>query len=111
MAGMKTNIALVVAGLAAFAALPALAQDADHSWSKTYPVTGKPTLALETSDAGVQIRSCGECREIRIHVEVVGQKLSDYRLEESQSGNQVHFLLKERDHLAFMSRGIRCRRT
>ena len=79
--------------------LPALAQDADHAWSKTYTVTGKPTLNLETSDAGVQITSCGECREIRIHVEVVGQKLSDYRLEESQTGNQIHFLLKERDHI------------
>ena len=72
---------------------------ADHSWSKTYSVTGKPTLNLETSDAGVQITSCGECREIRIHVEVEGQKLSDYRLEESQTGDQVHFLLKERDHM------------
>jgi DUF4097 and DUF4098 domain-containing protein YvlB len=96
---MKTKIALAVLGLAAFTALPALAQDADHSWSKTYPVIGKPALTLETSDAGVQIHSCGECREIRIHVELEGQKLSDYRLEESQSGNQIHFLMKERDHM------------
>jgi DUF4097 and DUF4098 domain-containing protein YvlB len=96
---MKTKIALAVVGLAALTSLPALSQDADHSWSKTYTVTGKPTLTLETSDAGVQISSCGECREIRIHVEVVGQKLSDYRLEESQTGDQVHFLLKEHDHM------------
>ncbi len=45
---MKTKIALAVVGLAAFTSLPALAQDADHSWSKTYAVTGKPTLNLET---------------------------------------------------------------
>jgi DUF4097 and DUF4098 domain-containing protein YvlB len=96
---MKTKIALAAVGLIALTSLPAPAQDADHSWSKTYSVTGKPTLNLETSDAGVQITSCGECREIRIHVQLVGQKLSDYRLEESQTGDQVHFLLKERDHI------------
>lgn len=92
---MKTKITLALIGIAAFASVTALAQDADHSWSKTYPVTGKPTLTFETSDSAVEMRSCGECREIRIHVEVTGHKLSDYRLEESQSGDQVHFLFKE----------------
>jgi hypothetical protein len=92
---MKTKIALAVAGLALLTSLTALAQDSDHSWSKTYPVTGKPSLIFETSDAGVEFHSCGECREIRIHVEVVGHKLSDYRLEEGQTGDEVHFLFKE----------------
>lgn len=92
---MKTKMALAAAGLALLASCTVLAQDSDHSWSKTYPVTGKPTLNFETSDARVDFRSCGTCREIRIHVEVVGHKLSDYRLEEGQSGDQVHFLFKE----------------
>src|ERR1700691_4505959 len=96
---MKTKYAVLLAGLTILPSLTALAQDPDHSWSKTYPVTGQPTLTLETSDAGVEFHPCGECHEIRIHVEVVGRKLSDYRLEEGQSGDEVHFLFKELPHL------------
>src|ERR1700733_2541577 len=96
---MKTNYVVPLAGLAILSSLTAVAQDPDHSWSKTYPVTGKPTLALETADAGVEFRPCGDCHEIRIHVEVEGRKMSDYRLEEGQSGDQVHFLFKELPHI------------
>jgi Putative adhesin len=96
---MKTKLTVAMAALAMLTSLPALAQDSDHSWSKTYPVTGEPTLNLEVSDANVAFRSCGECREIRIHVEVVGRRLSDYRLEESQSGDEVHFAFRELPHL------------
>ena len=92
---MKTKYALPLAALAVFFSLTGLAQDPDHSWSRTYPVTGKPSLTLETSDAGVEFHPCGDCHEIRIHIEVVGRKLSDYRLEEGQSGDEVHFLFKE----------------
>jgi hypothetical protein len=95
---MKTRIALLLAGAAALAAMPALAQDSEHLWTKSYPVSGRPTLNLETGDAGLQIDSCGTCREIRIKVETEGVKLSDYRLEESQTGDQVHFLFKEKPH-------------
>ena len=95
---MKTKYALPLAALAVFS-LTCLAQDPDHSWSRTYPVAGKPTLNLETADAGVEFRPCGDCHEIRIHVELVGRKMSDYRLEEGQSGDQVHFLFKERPQL------------
>jgi len=96
---MKTKYTVALAGLAILCSLTALAQDRDHSWSRTYPVTGKPTLTFETSDARVEFRPCGDCHEIRIHVEVVGLKLSDYRLEEGQSGDEVHFLFKELPHV------------
>jgi hypothetical protein len=96
---MKVKIVLAAAGLALLTSLPGRAQDSDHSWSKTYPVAAKPTLTFETSDAGVEFRSCGECHEIRIHVEVVGHKMSDYRLEEGQTGDEVHFLFKELPHV------------
>jgi hypothetical protein len=96
---MKTKYAVALAGLVLLPSLTILAQDPDHSWSRTYAVTGKPTLTLETSDAGVEFHSCGDCHEIRIHVQVEGRKLSDYRLEEGQSGDQVHFLLKELPHI------------
>jgi hypothetical protein len=96
---MKTKLTVAVAAMAMLPSLAALAQDSDHSWSKTYPVTGKPTLNFEVSDANVAFQSCGECREIRIHVEVVGRKLSDYRLEEGQSGDEVHFVFRELPHI------------
>jgi hypothetical protein len=96
---MKTKHVPALAVLAVLSSLAGLAQDADHSWSKSYPVSGKPTLTLETADASVEVHPCGDCQEIRIHVEVVGRKLSDYRLEEGQSGDQVHFLFKELPHL------------
>jgi Putative adhesin len=96
---MKTKYTVGLAGLAILSSLTVLAQDPDHSWSRTYPVIGKPTLTLETSDAGVDFRSCGDCHEIRIHVEVEGRKLSDYRLEEGQNGDEVHFLFKDLPHI------------
>ena len=96
---MKTQLALAMSGLAMLCSLTAPAQDADHSWSKTWTVTGKPTPNLETSDASVEFHPCGDCRLIRIHVDVVGRTLSDYRLEESQSGDEVHFLFKEKPHI------------
>jgi Putative adhesin len=96
---MKTKCAVTLTGLALLSSLTVLAQDADHSWSKSYPVEGKPTLTFETGDTGVAFRSCGDCHEIRIHIEVEGRKLSDYRLEEGQSGDTVHFLFKERPNL------------
>jgi hypothetical protein len=96
---MKTKYALRLAALAFLSSLTGLAQDPGHSWSRTYPLTGRPTLTLETSDAGVEFHPCGDCHEIRIHIELVGRKMSDYRLEEGQSGNEVHFLFKELPHM------------
>jgi hypothetical protein len=96
---MKTKYALPLAALTLLSTSAGLAQDSGYSWSRAYPVTGKPTLTLETSDAGVEFRPCADCHEIRIHVEVVGRNLSDYRLEEGQSGDEVHFLFKERPHM------------
>ena len=98
---MKTKLARAFAALAMLTALPVLAQDSDHSWSKTYPVTGTPTLTFETSDANVAFQTCAECNVIRIHVEVAGEKISDYRLEEGQSGNEIHFSFKELPHVRF----------
>ena len=97
---MKTKYVPALAVLAVFSSLTGLAQDADHSWSKSYPVDGKPTLSIETGDASVEFHACGACHEIRIHVELVGRTLSEYRLEEGQSGDQVHFLFKELPHIS-----------
>jgi DUF4097 and DUF4098 domain-containing protein YvlB len=78
-------------------AIPAIAQTEDH-WDKTYTISAQPTLVLTTGDANLNIKSCGDCQTVRIHVEAQNRKLSDYRLEEDQSGNTVHFSLKEKIH-------------
>ncbi len=62
---MKTKLALALASLALLPACTALAQDSDHAWSKTWTVTGKPTLIFETSDASVDFHPCGDCHQIR----------------------------------------------
>jgi len=92
---MRTMISLASLCLLATFPYTVYAQNSDHSWSKTYAVTGKPSLTLDISDANVQVHSCGDCRQVSIHVELEEQKLSDYRLEESQRGDAIRFSLKE----------------
>jgi DUF4097 and DUF4098 domain-containing protein YvlB len=98
---MKTKLILAGIALAFATSVVTLAQNSDRSWSKIYTVAGKPTLAFKASDAHIEIHSCGNCREIRVHVEVEGKKLNDYRLEESQAGDQVHFEFWPREHVGF----------
>ena len=81
-------------------ALATIARAQDR-WDKTYNITGQPTLNIETGDSNLTIKSCGECQTVQIHVDARNRKLSDYRLEESQSGNMIHFLLKEKPRIGF----------
>jgi len=76
------------------------AQTDDHDWTKTYSVSGKPTLTIETGDSNLKIHSCGDCKTINVKVHSE-RKLSEYRLEESQSGDHVSFLFKEKPHVGF----------
>ena len=84
----------------ALTASQALAQTSDHDWAKTYSTAGKPTLTIETGDSNLKIHSCGECKTINVKVHSE-RKLSEYRLEESQSGDHVSFLFKEKPHVGF----------
>jgi hypothetical protein len=79
----------------------ALAQANGGDWQKSYPVAGKPSLYLSAGDASVDVRSCGGCREVRVRVEWRDRKPSDYTLNESHSGNQVNFELKEKPRMGF----------
>jgi len=78
-------------------AVAAFAQTDNH-WDKTYSVSAQPTLVLTTGDSNLNIKSCGECKAVQIQVDAKNRKLSDYRLEEEQSGNTIHFSLKEKVH-------------
>ena len=65
-------------------------------WSKTYTITGKPDLRVETSDADIQVDTWDqktiEARVTSEHYKIGGRGL---RIEEHQSGDsvelQIHF--------------------
>ncbi len=85
--------ALLLAGSGA-----ALAQ---ADWVKSYPVSGKASLTLSTGDAAVEIRSCGSCRGLRVRVEWHNSNPGDFELRESQNGNSINFMLREKARILF----------
>ncbi|GAC1651061.1 MAG: hypothetical protein NVS9B15_11040 [Acidobacteriaceae bacterium] len=66
------------------AAAPLYAQD----WSKTFEVTGRPSLTVRADDAEVHIRGC-ECKKIDAHVTWQGYKPERIHITPSQSGDHV----------------------
>jgi hypothetical protein len=93
------SAALVAAVALSFASPTALAQSSSNDWQKVYTVSGgSASLTVETGDSGLEIRSCGDCKEIRIHVES-NRKLSEFNLEERQEGDHVFFTFKEKPHI------------
>lgn len=94
MSTVQSTLLLAIA----IAGSQALAQTSDHDWTKTYSIPGKPSLTVETGDSNLRIHSCGTCKTISIKAHT-DRKLTDYRLEESQSGDHVSFLFKEKPHI------------
>jgi hypothetical protein len=90
-------VPIFVPALVLMAGTFASAQAGD--WQKTYPVSGKASLTISTGDSSLELRSCGECREVRVRLEWRDRKPDDYTLTEFQSGDHVNFELKEKSHL------------
>jgi DUF4097 and DUF4098 domain-containing protein YvlB len=69
-----------------WAALPARADD----WSKTYTLTGKPDLRVETSDADIRV-STWDQNTVEAKVTTTRYKIGEdgIRIEEHQTGNVV----------------------
>lgn len=82
----------------------AFAQTGSGDWVKSYAMAGKASATLATGDAGLEVRSCGECRAVSVRVEWRDRKPGDYTMDEFQSGDHVNFQLKEKPHMDF---GIR----
>ncbi len=96
---MKTTIINLALSTVLLSAAAASAQS-DTTWDKSYPVSGQPSLFLSTDDSNLNIHACVGCQTVHIHVTASGgATLSRYTLEESQSGNTVHFSLKEKPHM------------
>jgi hypothetical protein len=95
MKNIALNLALSTLVLSAAAATA----QSDTTWDKTYAVSSQPTLSLSTGDSHLNIHACAGCQAVHIHVTAENTSLSRYTLEESQSGNTVHFSLKEKPHM------------
>lgn len=76
-------------GLVGFCLAIAPLAHADH-WSKTYPITGKPDLRIETSDANIRVATW-EQNSIEARVTTERYKIGqhDIRIEERQTGDSV----------------------
>src|SRR6204780_1051904 len=77
---------LMLVSLCSLASLPAHADD----WSKTYTITGKPDLRVDTSDANIHV-STWDQNTIEAKVTTTRYKIGDdgIRIEEHQTGDVV----------------------
>ncbi len=79
-------MALMIAVFCALAALPARADE----WSKTYTISGKPDLRVDTSDANIHVHTWDQ-NTIEARITTVRYKIGDdgIRIEEHQNGDMV----------------------
>jgi DUF4097 and DUF4098 domain-containing protein YvlB len=101
MKDLAKSASVAAVSLFAITFVHSASAQSDEHWEKTYAVSGQPTLVLSTDDSDLNIKSCGACKAIQIHVNEQNHKLNDYRLEETQTGDTIHFLLKERTNVGF----------
>jgi DUF4097 and DUF4098 domain-containing protein YvlB len=80
------RVSLLTLTLAVVSALPARADD----WSKTYNLTGKPDLRVETSDANIRVETWDQ-NTIEARVTTVRYKIGEdgIKIEEHQADNVV----------------------
>lgn len=84
-----------------FAVLLALSAIASaEEWTKTYKLTGKPDLRIETSDADIRVET-GNQNQIEARVVANGYKIGDggIQIVEHQSGNSVDMEVKFPRHI------------
>jgi hypothetical protein len=79
-------VACATVAASSLAALPARADE----WSKTYTITGKPDLRVDTSDANIHVSAWGQ-KTIEAKVTTTRYKIGDagIRIEEHQTGDMV----------------------
>jgi DUF4097 and DUF4098 domain-containing protein YvlB len=88
-------MALMVGCVCGSAVLPAQADE----WSKTYTITGKPDLRVDTSDASIHV-STWDHNTIEAKVTTTRYKIGDdgIRIEERQSGDRVEIDVRYPHH-------------
>jgi DUF4097 and DUF4098 domain-containing protein YvlB len=89
------HLLLIAVALGLVAALPAQADE----WSKTYSLTGKPDLRVETSDANIRVTTWDQ-NTIEAKVTTERYKIGEggIRIEEHQSGDSVEINVRYPHH-------------
>jgi hypothetical protein len=80
------KLGLLILAITAITILPARADE----WAKTYSLTGKPDLHIETSDANIRVTTWGQ-NTIEAKITTTHYKIGEggIRVEEHQTGNAV----------------------
>ena len=89
------RLSLLILAVSAIAVLPAYADD----WSKTYTLTGKPDLRVETSDANIRV-STWDQNTIEAKVTTSRYKIGEggIHIEEHQNGDSVEIEVRYPRH-------------
>jgi hypothetical protein len=90
-----TRVALAVLALGIAGTLPAHADE----WSKTYTLTGKPNLKIETSDASIRVTTWDQ-NTIEAKVVTTRYKIGEggIKVEEHQTGDSVEIEVRYPHH-------------
>src|ERR1700746_4186382 len=98
------RLSLVILAASVVAVLPAHADE----WSKTYTVTGKPELQIETSDANIRVTTWDQ-NTIEAKVITNRYKIGEggIRVEEHQTGNSVEIEVHYPHHAFSVNFGSR----
>lgn len=94
LAALK-RMSLAILAVAVIAVIPAHADE----WSKTYTVSGKPDLRIETSDANIRVTTWDQ-NTIAAKVETSRYKIGEggIRIEEHQNGDTVEIEVRYPHH-------------
>ncbi len=94
LAALK-RLSLAVLAVAVISVVPAHADE----WSKTYTITGKPDLRIETSDANIRVTTW-EQNTLEAKVETSRYKIGEggIRIEEHQNGDTVEIEVRYPHH-------------
>ncbi len=94
LAGLK-GLSLAILALTVVAVLPARADE----WTKTYTLSGKPDLRIDTSDANIRV-STWDQNKIEARVETSRYKIGEdgIRVTEHQSGDTVEIDVRYPHH-------------
>jgi DUF4097 and DUF4098 domain-containing protein YvlB len=94
LAALK-RMSLAILAVAVIAVVPAHADE----WSKTYTVSGKPDLRIETSDANIRVTTWDQ-NTIEAKVETSRYKIGEggIRIEEHQNGDTVEIEVRYPHH-------------
>lgn len=86
---MKPAFTRVFVAAFAFCLISSLAARAEE-WTKTYSLTGRPDLRIETSDANIRVTTWDQST-IEAKVDTTRYKIGEggIRIEERQDGNRV----------------------